>query len=349
MSTKIKYNDSTISEIESGEKATLTCKDMKMLSNVVVEFDRAGAIEYDGVVTPVNANETATLTCGGMKSISDIVISIKAEVADDGTGLYDANGDIVATWGTLVNTYGMNVGKTYTTSSYQTDTESPYYVFTNNAELSGGVKLVIPNSVTSIGNYAFYKCSSLTSVTIPNSVTSIGEGAFEGCSSLTSVYITDIEAWCNISFSNSYSNPLRYAHNLYLNNKLVTDLVIPDSVTSIGGYAFYYCTRLTSITIPDSVVSIGTYAFWGCTYSTTVTIGNSVTSIGNLAFAYNYVLTTVTINAITPPTLEGEIFKGSDKLTAIYVPDSAYGAYTSPNATNWTNYAEKIKRLSEKE
>lgn len=124
--------------------------------------------------------------------------------------------------------------------------------------------LLFDAPVTSIGGSAFYKCTSLTNVTIPDSVTSIGSDAFRGCSSLTSVYITDIAAWCNISFSNYDSNPLNYAGNLYLNNELVTDLIIPDGVTKIGSYAFYNCDSLTSVTIPDSVTSIGDKAFSIC-------------------------------------------------------------------------------------
>jgi len=122
----------------------------------------------------------------------------------------------------------------------------------------------IPNSVTSIGKSAFHACSSLTSVTIGNGVTSIGDGAFSVCTSLTSVYITDIAAWCNISFGDDYANPLYYADNLYLNGTLVTELIIPDGVTSIGSYAFIDCDSLTSVIIPDSVTSIGYCAFANC-------------------------------------------------------------------------------------
>ena len=127
----------------------------------------------------------------------------------------------------------------------------------------GLISVMIPNSVTSIGSSAFRSCSGLTSVTIPDSVTSIGGAAFEGCSSLTSVHISDIAAWCKLSFSTGSANPLYYAHHLYLEENEIKDLVIPNSVTSIGAYAFFGCSGLTSITIPNGVTSIGQYAFDG--------------------------------------------------------------------------------------
>ena len=115
------------------------------------------------------------------------------------------------------------------------------------------------------------------------------------CTGLTSVNISNISTWCRIRFNDYDSNPLYYAHNLYLNNELVTDLTIPDSVTSIGYCAFYDCTGLTSITIPDSVTSIGSYAFSRCTGLTSVTIGNGVKSIDGSAFNGCTGLTSVTI------------------------------------------------------
>ena len=151
---------------------------------------------------------------------------------------------------------------------------------------TGLTSLTIGNSVTSIGSFAFEDCTGLTSLTIGNSVTSIGNKAFYDCTGLTSVHISDLAAWCNISFGNRMTNPLYNAHHLYLNDNEITDLVIPNSVTSIGGYAFSDCTGLTSVTIGNSVTSIGNKAFYDCTGLTSVNIPNSVTSIGESAF-YN--------------------------------------------------------------
>lgn len=141
--------------------------------------------------------------------------------------------------------------------------------------------VTIPDSVTDIGKHAFYYCNSLTSVTIPDSVTSIGDAAFLGCRSMTGVYISDIAAWCGIYFDHysnpllNHSNPLYYAKNLYLNGNLVTDLVIPDSVTGIGDAAFIDCSSLESVTIPNSVTRIYKYAFNGCTSLTDVYYGGN--------------------------------------------------------------------------
>ena len=180
----------------------------------------------------------------------------------------------------------------------------------------------IPNSVTSIGSYAFFDCESLTSVTIPNSVTNIGVYAFYGCKSLTSVTIPNsVTSICSDAFFDCTSlksievsdNNKNYSSvDGVLFNKDKTELIkypssktdntyeIPDSVTSIGAYAFQDCSRLTSVTIPNSVTSIGYGAFLGCSSLTSVTIPDSVISIGDYAFSYCESLTSVTIpNSVT--------------------------------------------------
>ena len=181
------------------------------------------------------------------------------------------------------------------------------------------LEVVLPKSLKKIGDYAFYRCENLVSVNIPNSVTSIGKSAFDGCRSLTSVHITDLAAWCNIDFGDS-AIPGTH-HNLYLNGELVTDLVIPNSVTSIGRYAFCGCKSLTSITIPNSVTSIGQHAFRRCSSLTSITIPDSVTSIGNEAFANCDALTSVTIENERGKVVIGkEAFPSTAKINYVGKP-----------------------------
>ena len=166
--------------------------------------------------------------------------------------------------------------------------------------------VVIADGVTSIGEYAFFYCESLTSVTIPDSVTSIGKYAFFCCTSLASVTIPDsVTSIGRFAFSNCTS---------------LTSVTIPDSVTSIGEYAFYYCKSLTSMTIPDSVTSISSSTFASCTSLTSVTIPNSVTSIGEYAFYDCKSLTSVTIpGSVTSIGLYA--FASCTSLTGIWVAE----------------------------
>ena len=182
----------------------------------------------------------------------------------------------------------------------------------------------VPDGVTSIVEYAFRDCNSLTSITIPDSVTTMDDYAFDGCRHLTSVYISDIANWCSISFGSfggSGSSPLMEGASLYLDGKLVTDLVIPNGVTSIGDYAFRYYSNLTSVTIPDSVTSIGGHAFDGCGSLTSITIPNSVTSIGGHAFYGCASLTSITIPDGVR-SISDFAFSECSNLTSVTIPDS---------------------------
>jgi hypothetical protein len=158
--------------------------------------------------------------------------------------------------------------------------------------------VTISNSVTTIGDEAFYLCSSLTSVTIPNSVTNIGSLAFSDCNDLTSVTVIagnpDYSSTNGILFNQNQTTLIQFPETLG------GSYTIPNSVTNIGELAFFDCTGLTSITIGNSVTNIGEQAFYYCTGLTSVTISNSVTTIGDDAFRDCTSLTSVTIpNSVT--------------------------------------------------
>ncbi len=181
----------------------------------------------------------------------------------------------------------------------------------------------IPNSVTSIGKYAFYDCNNLTSVEIPNSVTLIGWGAFCGCEGLTSVTIP-----------NSVTSIGDYAFS-YCNS--LTTVTLPDSITSISMALFEYSNRLTSVIIPDGVTSIGYQAFLACSDLTSITIPNSVISIENYAFYGCRNLTAITNYAITPQTINTEVFSNFNKSTCtLYVPAESVEAYQAADV--WKDF-----------
>lgn len=203
---------------------------------------------------------------------------------------------------------------------------------------------VISDSVTDIGNYAFYWCSGIASVTlgngitsieddafshcvnlesivIPAGVTSIGTSAFLECYSLENIYISDLSAWCKVDGLAELMVPGLENKNLYLDNRLITDLIIPAGVTNIGRYAFFGCSRITSVTVSNGVTSIGDSAFGVCSGLTSITIPNSVTNIGEYSFRACSGLTEIIIpNGVTG--IGEYAFAGCDNLTSITLPDS---------------------------
>ena len=208
----------------------------------------------------------------------------------------------------------------------------------SNTLIAGCKNTIIPNSVTAIDGYAFYRCSGLTTITIPNSVTFIGYGAFENCSGLTSIVVEegntkyDSRNNCNAIIESSSNTLIAGCKNTTIPNSVtsigksafsgcsgLTSITIPNSVTSIGYYAFSEC-GLTSVLIPNSVTSIGDYAFSGCSRLTSVVIPNSVTSIGDSAFV-ECGLTSVSIpNSVT--SIGYYAFSGCSGLTSVVIPNS---------------------------
>ena len=213
-----------------------------------------------------------------------------------------------------------------------------------NKLIQGCNNTVIPNSVTTIGDYAFYALQRLYEINIPSSVSTIEEDAFYDCVGLSRVNINELSKWCEIDFKDCYSNPLNRAHHLYLNGEEIKDLFIPESVveikplafaecygltsviignsvTSIGGSAFSNCSGLTSVTIGNSVISIGNYAFDGCSGLTSLEIPNSVTSICSYAFQGCSGLASITIgNSVT--SIWDSAFSGCSGLTSVTIPNS---------------------------
>ncbi|MBR2972193.1 MAG: leucine-rich repeat protein, partial [Clostridia bacterium] len=279
----------------------------------------------DGVTTI----PTYAFSCNSLTSVT-----IGNSVTSIGSSAFD--------WcGSLTSVYITDIAA-WCNISFSNSYANPLY-YANNLYLNGELvtDLVIPDGVTSIGDYAFRNCDSLTSVTIGNSVTSIGSYAFAYCSSLTSVYITDIAAWCNISFIDSYANPLYYADNLYLNGELVTGLVIPDGVTTIPTYAFS-CNSLTSVTIGNSVTSIGSSAFYGCSGLTSITIPDSVTSIGNYAFYSCDSLTNINVDENNGyyRSIDGNLYTKDGKTLIQYAIGKTDTVFIIPNSvTSIGNYA----------
>ena len=301
---------------------------------------------------------------------SDEFIDGEVKIIEDGKKLDYDNGDQVFTLASEIPAGAMFTDGTYLTWE---ELKTKYPKITDTAINDGALQncttlknIVISNTIKSIGVNAFNGCSSLTSVVIPEGVTTIDTNAFRSCnkltsvtipstvtsinlyaflydSKLTSVHITDLTAWCNISFSDESSNPLLYAKNLYLNGKLIKDLVIPseitaikkhtfnggsftsitipNTVTSIGSYAFYNCQSLPNIIIPDTITSIGTGAFKGCTSLTSIEIPSSIKSISGSAFYDCKSLANVTIpNTVT--SINAKAFYNCTSLKSVTLPNA---------------------------
>lgn len=216
------------------------------------------------------------------------------------SGNCGANGSNL-TWSFNTSTAKLTISGTGAMANYSTSSRAPWYTYR-----ASFTTITIANTVTSIGDDAFYMCANVTSVSIGTGVTSIGNSAFYNCTSLTSVTIpngvTTIGnyAFCNCTHLASFS--------------------IPSNVTTIGSYAFSR-TALTSITIPNKVTYIAQYIFYHCEELKTVTLGNKVTTIDSNAFDYCTALTSITIPS-TVTAIRTRAFLLCEKLTSITIPSS---------------------------
>jgi len=168
--------------------------------------------------------------------------------------------------------------------------------------------------VIGINNYAFSEEKDMESITIPPTITYIGKGAFDDGGTVSDVYISDLEAWCNISFADIYSAPSNA--NLWLNGEKITDLIIPNSITKINNFAFYGCSCIRSVYIHEGVNEIGERAFAGCR------------------------LSSVTMMATTPATIDATSFP-SRKSATLYVPHGCKAVYEA--ADYWKEFKEIVE------
>ncbi len=225
----------------------------------------------------------------------------------------------------------------------------------------------IPNSVTTIGTYAFYNCTSLTTANIGNSVTSIGDKAFNACPSLTNITVAsdnpkyDSRNNCNAIIETETNTLIFGCKNTTIPNSVttignyafyecssLTSINIPNSVTYTGSYTFQNCTSLTIVNIPNSVTTIGYGTFWGCTSLTTINIPNSVTRIGQYTFSGCSSLTTINIpNSVT--YIDVYAFSDCTSLTTINIPNSvtSIGNYAFSGCTSLTtiNIPNSVTRI----
>lgn len=215
--------------------------------------------------------------------------------------------------------------------------------------------IILPESVTYIGSSAFYSCSTLTEITLPDSVTSLGSSAFASCTQLKRVNIGSKLESVDISTFSSCPNlkfygPLASLDGHCVINKgtlvafapgTVTEYTIPNTVSTVGEYAFYGCTTLSNITIPDSVVRLKNSAFRSCTGLQSVTIPESVIAIEGYAFDSCSKLKEVYCQPLTPPTGYYTMFPSANADLKIYVPTESVEAYRG--AQYWSDYVDIIE------
>ena len=216
-------------------------------------------------------------------------------------------------------------------------------------------EVVVEEGVKSIGYEAFYYLKNLKSISLPSSIKEIGEYCFSGCEALEKVNYASIESLCKINFKTSNSNPLSYAHNLYINGEEATEIAIPNSLTRVLPYTFIGGKNIKTVHIPSSITEIGEYAFYNCGI-TSIDIPSSVKIIGNYAFMGCSELTKAKYESIedlctisfgnsysNPLMYAGHLFIGNEEITSLIIPNSI--TEINDYTFNGAKYITEIKNL----
>jgi hypothetical protein len=205
-------------------------------------------------------------------TIPGTVVSVGSAAFQGCTGLIKVENGI-----SYVDKWAIGCDKTTTTAILRNDTIGiADYAFNGCAATTS---VILNEGVRYIGSYAFRNCTALLSVSVPSSLTYSDQFAFEGCEALERVNITDISAWCSITFEDIMANPLYFSSGFYINDVAVTEIVIPDGTTIIENFAFAGGNMLTSISVPDSITYIGKSAFHSCSGITEIHIPTGISAI----------------------------------------------------------------------
>lgn len=200
----------------------------------------------------------------------------------------------------------------------------------------------IPDQITQICGGAFYQCANLTQVVLPNSVTWIGPGAFLECDGLTQpIYNNTLFARLPVTYCGSYTIPdgiTTVCASSFTYTSGLTELIMPNSVTSMGNGALGSCTSLTSVTLSDALSVIPGFAFMGCTALPTITLPSSINSIGSAAFFNCTTMDSVVVKSTTPPSVGMNAFRNLPDSCLLVVPCDQLEAYTEA----WGNYFARI-------
>lgn len=339
-----------------GDDAFIECTSLSSI-RIPNKINSIGSMVFDLCSSLTEVTIPASVTSIGFWAFHDCTSLTHISVPDSVTSIgneafgYDSYGAKIAGFtiygytGSIAETYANENGFTFVDLSSHSD--FLYDVNNNEACITGytgnETELNIPSklggfSVTRIGGYAFYGCSSIERITIPESVTSIGENTFSGCTSLKSINIPDsvtsiglfpfqncsLESVTLSQYGVDHFREVFIRRGAYTSNTIVKTIILSDSVTSIGNEAFRDCKSLENITIPDTVESIGTGAFAGCSSLKKVAIPSHVTTIGEVTFSTCTSLEEVVIpDSVT--SIGHGAFVGCTKLNNVVIPATEIG------------------------